>query len=265
MTLTNGLEEVLSAHQGNRIFQDKLLSVIAHQDFPNRLLDVSTRWVLWNTVFGGAVAGLSSVVWSSAELFGRVRSSKVASRIFFAARDEFGDEKAQDTHPELAFATLGGLASSLACHGSREFIPDQQTTQLMSEVLAGYRAQQRVSEPELWRGLGFHLGSEILADREFGDFASFLENRLPATVEFMKSTKVEVDGQRYCPWSWISIHGGSAEQGGVEADHAVAASEAINLAHEYYCGSESPEHRRQWVQQGLREFCDHQTRRMSTL
>jgi hypothetical protein len=256
---THRIIQVLENHIGNDVFQNKLET----SSGPEELVARVSQWVWWNTAFGGAVAGLSSVVWDSANLFGgTVRSSKIASLIFFAARDEFGDQGARSTHPELAGATLLGLTHALNVTIQTDFA-NPQTVRLMTEVVRGYRARGASEETELWKALGFHFGSETLADAEFRTFSSFLEGRYPDVVRWMKTSKVE--GKSYSPWSWIEIHAGTQHQTGVEIDHAESAATAIELALKYYKGSESPKICRQWVEEGLAEFCQHQTTRMQML
>ena len=247
--------------RGNQIFKDKLEQASS----PQRLLEICSRWIYWNNAFGGAVAGLASTVSAATSMFGSsVRSSKIASQIFFAARDEYGDAVAYGTHVELAAATLVGLGRALL--GQYELSnPDLNTQKLMSEAIKGYRARGASSDEELWKGLGFHLGSETLADQEFRIFSAFLKSRHPDAVRFMQSGKVTIDGAFYLPWYWISIHGGEHEQGGVEQDHAQAAYSAIELSHLHYTGSATRAKCEQWILDGFQEFRDHQTRRMQTL
>jgi hypothetical protein len=72
--------------------------------------------------------------------------------------------------------------------------------------------------------MGFHVGSEILADQEFTIIDAVLKAERPEMVRALEAMKVEVLGANHNAYYWIRIHTG------VEAEHFDAALKGVNNA-----------------------------------
>ena len=79
--------------------------------------------------------------------------------------------------------------------------------------------------------MGFHVGSEILADREFVVIDETLRRDQPDLVAALEAMKVEIGGDKHNAYYWIRIHTG------VEAEHFDAALKGVNRALDYYAGA----------------------------
>ena len=82
--------------------------------------------------------------------------------------------------------------------------------------------------------MGFHTGSEILADQEFVLIDRHLRERRPELVRALEAMRVPILGQQHNAYYWIRIHTG------VEAEHFDAALKGANNALRFYAGSEPP-------------------------
>ncbi|MBX2800264.1 MAG: hypothetical protein KTR31_21470 [Myxococcales bacterium] len=194
------------------------------------------RYTSWNGHFGSAVASLAGKIGRSRHLFldpdqpvtaVADRSVYVASYFFDAARDEFDDRDTvhRDTHRCLAQAVLQGVLDYDAQH-DRAWTTEQANTALAvpiwlraleSRVAHGYGAFGDTSDVEVFHAMGYHLGSEVLADEEFSLIDARLREAAPELVAFLEDHDVPIAGQDHNAYTWISIHSGHG--GGVEADH----------------------------------------------
>src|SRR5262249_25119981 len=161
------------------------------------------RYASWNGYFGSGVATLAGKIGRSRGLFRdrgepidalADRSVLVASYIFDAARDEFDDRSTsyRDTHRDLAHAMLSGII-----HHARGVAPElTQSSDALNARLAdpawlrtldgrvaqGYGASYHDVNDTIFAGIGYHLGSELLADREFSIIDAALRRNVPALV-----------------------------------------------------------------------------------
>jgi len=205
------------------------------------------NYTSWNGFFGSGVAALAGKIGRSRGLFQDPnepiqaiadRSVYVASFFFDAARDEFDDRESvwRDTHRCLAQATVGGLLSYEAKHGAA-LTPDA-VNELLAESLALEALNHRVAlgygvgTPDdlisIFGAIGYHLGSEMLADREFSLIDTYLTEAAPELVAHLKAAKVRIAGQEHAAYQWVSIHSGHG--GGAEADHFQWATQGVRLA-----------------------------------
>jgi hypothetical protein len=195
------------------------------------------RYAQWNGLFGSGVASLAGKLGRAATLFIDAsepieiladRSVLVASFIFDAARDEFDDHNTtqRDTHRCLAQATVRGLIE-IDGEVSNEFanpksinqmFPDAEwiTTQMKS-VSIGYGVKAPDDIENIFYSMGYHLGSEILADQEFSVIDKTLREDFPEIAAKMLAKEVVIGPQKHNAYAWISIHSGYG--GGAEADH----------------------------------------------
>jgi hypothetical protein len=192
------------------------------------------------------------------------RAAHVASDFFYAAVDEFDDRLTpwRDTHRTLAQATLKGLGHHLgydAGRMNRLLQVDDAARGFMDEVLAGYGVGRALGEPELFRAMGFHTGSEILADREFTQIDAHLRQRHPDLVAALEPMTVEILGEKHNAYYWIRIHTG------VEVEHFDAALKGANNALRFYAGATEGSTLKGWVLEGFAGFAQVQSDFMRTL
>jgi hypothetical protein len=263
------LQPVLSAHRGN----EALLSALEDASQPEQLLSVMGRYIQFNSAFGAGLANLAGEIAARQGLFQdpdeplRVaadRAAEVAADFFYAAIDEFDDRATpwRDTHRTLAQATLKGLGT---CFGyTAEQLNDvvrinQATRTAMDEVWNGYGIGARLDEQRLFSGMGFHTGSEILADQEFVLIDRHLRQRRGDLVRSLEALRVPILGQQHNAYYWIRIHTG------VEAEHFDAALKGVNNALRFYAGTQVPETVKADILAGFSRFAAVQSAFMSAL
>lgn len=263
------LEPILQAHVGNATFKQCLERITSDPQF----LHVLGRYIHFNSVFGGGVANLAGEIAVRQDLFRDEaepvalladRSVEVAADIFFAAVDEFDDRSTpyRDTHRTLAQATLKGSGSFYGIEGAdlNDLIqPGEQTMSAMEHVRRGYGVNSPMDAAALFRAIGFHAGSEILADEEFSILDRYLRAQRPDLVGYLQKTKVEINDERHNSYFWIMIHTS------VEADHFAFAAKGANRAMQYYVGPEPHQQIKAWLLEGFGAFADVQAEFMGSL
>ncbi|HLK58651.1 MAG TPA: hypothetical protein VKU00_18920 [Chthonomonadaceae bacterium] len=263
------LEPVLRTHTGNEAFSRCLESVSAGES----LLRLLGRYIHFNSVFGGGVANLAGEIAVRQDLFRDPqetvelladRSVEVASDIFFAAVDEFDDRSTarRDTHRTLAQATVKGAGQYFHHEGAALnaiIRPNASTLDAMQRVREGYGLDQAIDTPKLFRALGFHAGSEVLADREFALLDRYLHTHHAALVEYLEQTKIEINAEQHNAYFWIFIHTS------VEADHFAFATKGANRALRFYTGKEDGAEVKGWIVDGFAQFAEVQTAFMANL
>lgn len=207
------------------------------------------RYASWNGLFGSGVASLSGKIGRSQDLFleeGMLapladRSVLVASYFFDAARDEFDDRDTEhrDTHRCLAQATLTGVVN-IAKPNHSELADEalEQTLKapfwlsaLRERVAHGYGEGSADDYAGIFRAIGYHLGSELLADKEFSIIDASLKAHDADLVNELLEMEVTIAGQGHNCYQWIGIHSGHG--GGAEADHFDWAVSGADLAFKY--------------------------------
>jgi hypothetical protein len=188
----------------------------------------------------------------------------VAADFFHAAIDEFDDRATpwRDTHRTLAQATLKGLGRVLGYEPVQlnDVVKiNRGTDDAMQKVQEGYGLGAALSEERLFRGMGFHTGSEVLADEEFTIIDRILREKRPDIVKSLKELKVEIAGGKHDAYYWIFIHTS------VEADHFDAAVQGVNKALRYYSGTTPEATVKSWILAGFRDFADVQQAFMDRL
>jgi hypothetical protein len=256
-TITNAdLDSLLESHKGNQLFAQALQQLDSNED----VIRLLGSYIQFNSVFGGGVASLAGQIAVQQDIFRDPdeadpiadRSNEVAAEIFFAAIDEFGGLASTNrkTHRMLAQATFKAARNfyGLDLPELAEYL--SSTTR---RVLDGYGVNQTLSDEKLFRAIGFHIGSEVLASEEFRLLDGFLRERHPDLVEYLKKNKVGVNGAKLNSYFWIVIHTT------VEADHFNAGLIGANKAIWYYAGPESKSRVKRWIMDGLEEFASMQT------
>lgn len=207
------------------------------------------RYASWNGRFANGVSALVAMIGESRELFREKgypravsdRSNYIASFIFDAARDEFDDHinPARDPHRSMAQAELICMNEFYKLGDSVLDEADPlQLNMVNDSVMKGYAggaSPSGLTARVVFAGMGYHLGSELLADREF----SIIDKHLRAThanlVEHLLHSTVELTGDKHRCYAWIGVHSG--EGGGVEADHFDFALSGVRAAFKYLVGN----------------------------
>jgi hypothetical protein len=234
----------------NTLISDKLAEAVQE---PVALLRFLARYVAWNGYFGSSVASLAGKIGRSRRLFLdrdepitalADRSVFVGSYFFDAARDEFDDRDTahRDTHRCLAQAMTSGVLDYTRQHGGSAataalgdaarvnalFEKPVWLDALCERVKTGYGAASSDDLPAIFRAMGYHLGSEVLADQEFSVLDQTLRKRSAELVHHLERSTARIAGQDHKCYQWLGIHSGHG--GGVEADHFAWASQGAKLA-----------------------------------
>lgn len=253
------LRPVLDGHHGNDALRAAFEKAIPE---PKALLNVMCRYIQFNGVFGPGLANLAGEIGARQGLFRdggepvrliADRASLVASDFFHAAVDEFDDRGTpwRDTHRTLAQACLKGMG------GYFGFTPEQLdqilslnqgTHDAMARVSEGYGVGAKLEDRRLFEGMGFHAGSEVLADQEFTIIDQVLREKLPEMVQALKGMRVQLLSEKHNAYYWIFIHTS------VEADHFDAALKGVNNALKFYTGPDDPAAVKGFILDGFRRF-----------
>lgn len=263
------LEPVLATHRGT----EALRRAVAGASSPGALLSVVGRYVQFNSAFGPGLANLAGEIAARPALFRDPdeplrmvadRAADVAADFFYAAVDEFDDRLTpwRDTHRTLAQATLKAMGAHFG------YTPQQlndvirinpATEAAIGRVSDGYGLGAALDDGRLFRAMGFHTGSEVLADAEFNALDEGLRARHPEMITALQATRVTIGGQEHDAYYWVRIHTS------VEADHFDAALKGVNNAARFYAGAAGPAVVKAWVLAGFREFADVQGAFMNAL
>ncbi|HVR70640.1 MAG TPA: hypothetical protein VMT87_07315, partial [Vicinamibacteria bacterium] len=239
------LASVLDSHRGEEALRSAVEAACAPAAPPPALLSLLGRFIQFNAAFGAGLANLAGEIAARPALFRdpeepvRIladRASEVAADFFYAAVDEFDDRLTpwRDTHRTLAQATLKGLGAHFgyAPADLNDVVRINPATEsARAAVWEGYGVGAALDEPRLFSAMGFHAGSEVLADHEFTVIDRCLRARRRELVEALEGMKVEVLGRKHDAYYWIRIHTS------VEAEHFEAALAGVNNALRFYAGA----------------------------
>lgn len=248
-----------------------LTDCMASIDSDDLLVRFFRRFALYNQPFPGGVVSLAGMIHLRPDLFRDAdsvlndnadRSSIIASNIFFAAEDEFAgpDRRARVTHRLMAQNMVEAAVSFAGWSPDRfntEFQLDATANEIRSKLERGYRTRGYQSDSEIFGAIGFHLGSERLADIEFSVINAHLTEHFGDFVDAARSTRTQ---EGHSVYKWIELHAtfDSEDEASVEIDHynysLLAAEQAIELCTN---GISSPQ-LRQSVIGGFEEFIDFQ-------
>jgi hypothetical protein len=207
------------------------------------------QYASWNGCFANGVAALASLIGDSRQHFQEAgfaratadRSNYVASFIFDAARDEYDDHISpmRDTHRCMAQASLISMADF---YGLGDDVLNEPDPVALSEVndavMFGYRGRYQGSGGavgEIFSGMGYHLGSELLADREFSLIDEHLRGQRNDLVQHLMRSTIELAGGKHRCYAWVGVHSGHG--GAVEADHFEFAVSGVKAGLQYLVGS----------------------------
>lgn len=260
------LESLTDFPAGKQRVRDALAQVRGSE---TKLLKMMRSYAAWNSYFAAGVTQLVSNVAGSVDLFMEQgqpyaladRSAYVASFIFDAARDEYDDHisRGRDPHRSLAQAMLSSMADRLA---SGHDILDQKEEHWLLHNMAGeygvvamYGGGDHFTElGAIFFGIGFHLGSELLADQEFSIIDEFFRNDMTDVFKHLRSSSVHLAEEDHRAYAWIGVHSGAAEGGGAEADHFAWALEGVNKGLSFLADDDLREIAMEALTDGFRSF-----------
>jgi hypothetical protein len=218
---------------------------------PRSMFLFMQRYASWNGYAGPLVAELAGKIGQCREMFADPgepipiyadRATEVAALVFYATIDEHRDRALKVPHRSLAQATLKGIADFYG------LAPDQQLALstrpswlagLIAETAVGY-AGVTSDVDNVLEALGFHVASEMLADREYRIIDAVMRERAPELTTYLKTTTKRIGGKEVPAYAWIEIHG----VGDVEDDHAHKAFAAVDKAGGYLAGKRHEDVRR---------------------
>lgn len=216
-----------------------------------QLLRFFVQYASWNGHFANGVSALSSLLGSSRNLFREDgfpravadRSNYIASYFFDAARDEYDDHinPARDSHRCMAQAALISMKDYFGL-GDAALEEDEPADLLAVNdgVMAGYTGQPATADgraAQAFWAIGYHLGSELLADQEFSLIDEHLRQHQAALVHHLMRSTVQLAGGTHRCYAWVGVHSGHG--GGVEADHFDYALQGAHSALRFLVGGDS--------------------------
>ena len=235
------LESFVDMKEQEEIIKNVIVSSL---DSPLSLLSFVHHYISWNGYFGSGVATLSGKIGRSRNIFRdrddfiatSDRSVLIASYVFDAARDEFNDKSTswRDTHRCLAQAFLKG------CHNffkSEIEVPNQIYNEpfwlrgLNARVAQGYGAYSPDTPLHIFHAMGYHLGSEFLADKEFSIIDQKLCSSYPELISYLDKNNFQIGESQHNGYTWLHTHSGHGHA--VEADHFDAAIAGVQFAYKY--------------------------------
>ncbi|MFE4104811.1 hypothetical protein [Almyronema epifaneia] len=235
---------------------------LAAQD-PYSLYLFFHRYTYFNAYASAMISRLASSIGLSRYLFTQPhervaeaadRGLEIAAKILTAAVDEGTYEN--PSHRALAQLTLKtvGDYAQLSIEQRNQVLVPQWLDQLVQRLIVSYQGIPG-NVAALVQGIGLHIASEVLGDREYALIDKVIRHDYAGTHfdRFLNdhAQPGEIDGRKFHPWCWIVIHS-RYEGSGVEVEHADYALAALNLAAQYR--PESEQQVRDWAIQGFSEF-----------
>jgi hypothetical protein len=239
---------------------------------PRALYLFMQRYVHFNGYAGSLVARLASSIGLSRDLFNNEnsvideadRGMEIAAKVFAATIDEHADQGAKYIpHRTLAQITLkavGDYAGLTEKERNQFAVTPTWMKEVLNDTVTKYQGVPG-DAASLIRGMGCHVASEMLADREYALLDKVIrhDHKGRGFDAFLRNGdgKAKINGHSFSAWYWIVIH--SKHQGaGVEAEHSDFALEAIDLAAAYR--PESTQQIREYALQGFADFVAIQQR-----
>lgn len=214
------------------------------------LIRYFARYTAWNMPFGSGVASLAAKMSRASWVFRDPtqqidaladRSVIIASYVFDAARDEYNDHTLphRATHRCLAQAMLGSMINRMWPNPTPETIAEiniwlkepMWLLRLEDHVAIGYGHRDDDALEPIFKAIGFHLGSELLADMEFSVLDQYIHDRRPDWAQWLNTHTFLIGKHRQEAMKWLSIHSGHG--GGVEADHFLWATKSATRGLEF--------------------------------
>ena len=243
---------------------DRLNSLESNEE----LVRFFARYASWNGQFANGVSALTALIGEKRELFMEKglprsvadRSNFIASYFFDAARDEYDDHvnPGRDSHRCMAQASLLGMAEILGT--ALDVLDEEDPFELRAvndAVRPGYTGIPAIrlgTVEQIFYAMGFHLGSELLADREFSIIDDFLRTNHHDLVQQLMRKKILLAGAEHRCYAWVGVHSGHGD--GVEADHFDFAISGVKEALRYL-DSAYEARALGGLKDGFRAFADH--------
>jgi hypothetical protein len=210
---------------------------LAGLSHPGDLRDFLMKYARFNRLFAGAVACLAGQVHFRTDLFSTNddledgdRSAEIATRVFYAAEDEYSalHNASRVTHRSIAQKFVADVIQILGSTGTKRTFanPDWSKTlySFDESVKRGYSTCGFASDADAIRALGFHAASEWLADVEFNHIQSYMER---AHSDLVTELRRLIGPGAVNGFYWIEVHSA------VEAEHGEMALQAIDLAFKF--------------------------------
>lgn len=225
------------------VVQARVRERLADLSAPPRLLRFFIQYASWNGAFANGVAALTSLIGRQRGLFREAgfphavadRSNYVASFFFDAARDEYDDHinPERDSHRCMAQAALIAMQDYFALPATLlDEVEPQALLDLNDDVLAGYTGEGHAGAvAQAFAAMGYHLGSELLADEEFTLIDQHMRQHQGPLVQHLMRTTVTLGGATHRCYAWVGVHSGHG--GGVEAEHFEHAAQGARHALAY--------------------------------
>jgi len=232
------------------------------------MINFFSHYVYWNGVFAGCVTNLASNFHlfvnkpgfsgktpppEDIMTFFKQKGHKVAGLIFAAAEDEYADDSAvvsdlRVCHKDMAWHFLKELYTYYNKDIKKrkiEFFAEE----INNAIMRGYRVDRGALCSDLYRGLGFHIGSEKIASFEFDYLTKKMNKEYPELVKFLKNKEL-VPGIN--AFSWLEVHSS------VEEEHFGYALEAANIIIDYFDKKDLQRNPFQFIKEGFVEFSNLQ-------
>jgi hypothetical protein len=260
---------VLRSHTGTEAFRE----AFDRATDAARLVGVMARYVCFNAAFPGGLASLAGAIAAQAGLFRDPlepvaaladRAVDVAQEHLFRPPGEAGGSEPpwRGSHRALAAATLRGMG---AFFGFGEAALDhacrlnRATTEAQAQVRASYGLGRPLEGRSLFEAMGFHAGSETLAEREFDVLDRHLRRARPALVVALQATRLGGPEEDRDAYAWVRVHRA------VHEDAVHRALRAANTALRFYAGSDPLEAVKAWMVDGVAQFAAVQGAFMAAL
>ena len=206
--------------------------------------------------------GISRYLFSNSELLVKEEADRgmdIAAKIMSAAADEGAhDTPVHRALAQLTLKTVGNYAE-LSTEERNQF---SQVPNWLDEICDGVMSSYEGKPNDLASlvtGMGVHLASEMLGDREYSliDMVIRQENQGIGFDLYMKKNRSSavINGHKYTPWTWVVIHS-QHDSSGVEVEHYEYALDAIQMTLRYSGASE--QQIMEWVTKGFAEFVNLQ-------
>lgn len=201
-------------------------------------------FVEYNMPFAAGVTGLVSVLHSSQNFHKQDydSSADIASYVFGAAEDEYVD---RDTGERITHKRLAQEFRRVASKLLKVDWNNMETFLFSDRIVSGYTGKSYKAYEA--NGIGFHIGSEVLASDEFNVIDKYLHEKWPDFVNDMKGVEIIGKKDAYC---WLKIHTY------FEEEHADLGFRAYDLGREYWKRSrkEDRDEFEKYAYAGVEEF-----------
>jgi hypothetical protein len=261
--------QMIDSHYSQAQFKQVLERAASNGD---ALLRVIGRFFQCSAAYGPGQAALAAQISVRKDLFSTRnevgvfadQSVEVGAGIFFGAIDEFGDRELSQSfsHRILALAMLKGMALFFGADMERlshDISQHDSTQDIFRHVSQSYGVNALMDEAALFRGIGFHLGTEVLGEAENRVLDEFFQTKRPDVMDFLNQTDVEVNGHRVPANIWFKRHIVA------EAEHFDAGIAGANQALLYYAGTADRQQVKQWMLEGVKDVANVQVEMMASI